>query len=56
MGFAALYPSYALHVAVSNLLARAPFKAGGILDALRRSPLVGANLDLSRSRRRKVEL
>jgi hypothetical protein len=35
-----------------------PPKAGGILAALRRSPLVGADLDLSRLREegRKVDL
>jgi hypothetical protein len=35
-----------------------PFKPGGILNALRRSPLVGADLDLTRPRDkgRKVDL
>ena len=44
--------------AVKALVAGEPPKAGGILSALRRSPLVGANLDLSRPREegRKVDL
>jgi hypothetical protein len=39
-------------------IAGEPPKKGGILDALRRSPLVGANLNLVRSREtgRKVDL
>lgn len=44
--------------AVKALVAGEPPKAGGILSALRRSPLVGADLDLSRPREegRKVDL
>lgn len=40
------------------LVADEPPKSGGILSALRRSPLVGADLDLSRSREegRRVDL
>jgi hypothetical protein len=43
---------------VSNSIAGEPSQPGGILAALRRSPLVGADLDLSRSREdgRKVDL
>lgn len=37
-----------LRVAVSKSIANEPPKPGGILAALRRSPLVGADLDLSR--------
>jgi len=48
----------ALRAAVSKSIAGAPPKSGGILGALRRSPLVGAGLDLSRPRDkgRKVDL
>jgi len=44
--------------AVKALVGGEPPKSGGILSALRRSPLVGADLDLSRSREegRKVDL
>ncbi|GGB09908.1 hypothetical protein GCM10011491_42320 [Brucella endophytica] len=44
--------------AVKTLVAGEPPKPGGILAALRRSPLVGADLDLSRPREegRKVDL
>ena len=44
--------------AVKELVADEPPKPGGILAALRRSPLVGADIDLSRSRveGRKVDL
>ncbi|CAN7738263.1 MULTISPECIES: hypothetical protein [unclassified Ensifer] len=44
--------------AVKALVASEPPKSGGILSALRRSPLVGADLDLSRPREegRRVEL
>lgn len=44
--------------AVKALVAGEPPKVGGILSALRRSPLVGADLDLSRPREegRKVDL
>lgn len=44
--------------AVSRTIAGEPAKKGGILAALRRSPLVGADLDLARPRTagRKVEL
>ena len=44
--------------AVKTLVAGEPPKPGGILAALRRSPLVGADLDLSRPREegRRVDL
>lgn len=44
--------------AVKTAVAGEPPKPGGILTALRRSPLVGADLDLSRPREegRKVDL
>jgi hypothetical protein len=44
--------------AVSRTIAAGPPKKGGILAALRRSPLVGADLQLTRSVRhgRKVDL
>lgn len=44
--------------AVKSLVAGGPSKPGGILSALRRSPLVGTDLDLSRPREegRKVDL
>ena len=47
-----------LRAAVSQTIAGEPPRKGGILEALRRSPLVGADLDLTRprERRRKVEL
>lgn len=47
-----------LRAAVSRSIAGEPPKGGGILAALRRSPLVGVDLDLSRAREkgRKVEL
>jgi hypothetical protein len=47
-----------LRSVVSQSVAGEPPKKGGILAALRRSPLVGADLDLSRSREqgRKVEI
>jgi hypothetical protein len=43
---------------IQQAVAGEPPKAGGILAALRRSPLVGADLDLSRPRQqgRKVDL
>jgi hypothetical protein len=43
---------------IQQAVAGEPPKAGGILAALRRSPLVGADLDLSRPREegRKVDL
>lgn len=43
---------------VRKAVAGEPPKTGGILAALRRSPLVGADLDLSRSREsgRKIDL
>jgi len=43
---------------VSRTIAGEPPRKGGILEALRRSPLVGADLDLARSRDagRKVDL
>jgi hypothetical protein len=48
----------ALRATVSQSIAGEPPRPGGILAALRRSPLVGADLDLSRPREkgRKVEL
>jgi len=47
-----------LRAAVSETIAGEPPQKGGILAALRRSPLVGADLDLRRPREegRKVEL
>lgn len=39
-----------LRAAVSQSMAGEPPKKGGILAALRRSPMVGANLDLTRPR------
>ena len=39
-----------LRAAVSQSIAGEPPKTGGILAALRRSPLVGADLDLQRPR------
>jgi hypothetical protein len=47
-----------LRAAVSQSLDGEPPKTGGILEALRRSPLVGVDLDLERSREegRKIEL
>ncbi len=47
-----------VRAAVKTVVADKPPKPGGILSVLRRSPLVGADLDLSRQRGegRKVEL
>jgi hypothetical protein len=47
-----------LRALVSRTITGAPPRRGGILAALRRSPLVGADLDLSRTREegRKVEI
>lgn len=47
-----------IRAAIRRTIAGAPPKKGGILDALRRSPLVGANLDLKRpmTAARKVDL
>jgi hypothetical protein len=47
-----------LRAAVSQTIAREPPKKGGILAALRRSPLVGADLNLTRPREvgRKVRI
>ena len=47
-----------LRVAVSQTIAGEPPKKGGILAALRRSPLVGLDIDLTRAREegRKVEI
>ena len=47
-----------LRAAVSQTITGTPAKKGGILAALRRSPLVGADLDLRRAREegRKVEI
>lgn len=44
--------------AVKAIVAGEPLRTGGILSALRRSPLVGADLDLSRPREegREVDL
>jgi hypothetical protein len=47
-----------IRAAVSRTIAGEPPKTGGILAALRRSPLVGADLNLARSHEagRKVDL
>jgi hypothetical protein len=47
-----------LRAAVSQTIAGKPPRKGGVLEALRRSPLVGADLDLRRPREpgRKVAL
>jgi len=47
-----------IRAAVSRSIAGEPPKKGGILAALRRSPLVGADLDLARSQEtgRKLDL
>jgi hypothetical protein len=47
-----------IRAAVSQTISGEPPKTGGILAALRRSPLVGADLDLSRSHveERKIDL
>ena len=47
-----------LRATVSQTIAGEPAKKGGVLAALRRSPLVGADLDLSRAHEegRKVDL
>jgi hypothetical protein len=47
-----------LRTAVSKSISGEPPRKGGILAALRRSPLVGAELDLTRAREegRKVKL
>jgi hypothetical protein len=47
-----------LRTAVSRSISGEPPRKGGILAALRRSPLVGAELDLTRAREegRKVKL
>jgi len=47
-----------LRAAVSQTIAGEPPKKGGILAALRRSPLVGADLDITRPREegRKVDI
>jgi hypothetical protein len=47
-----------LRAAVSQTIAGEPPKKGGILAALRRSPLVGAHLDLTRPHEqgRKVQI
>jgi hypothetical protein len=47
-----------LRIAVSQSVAGEPPKRGGILAALRRSPLVGADLELTRRREagRKVDI
>lgn len=47
-----------LRAAVSQTIAGEPPKKGGVLTALRRSPLVGADLDLTRAREegRKVQI
>lgn len=47
-----------LRAKVSRSIAGAAAKTGGILAALRRSPLVGADLDLTRAREagRKIEM
>ena len=47
-----------LRASISETIGGEPARKGGILAALRRSPLVGANLDVSRSREegREVDL
>jgi hypothetical protein len=47
-----------IRAVVRRSIAGEPPKKGGILDALRRSPLVGTDLNLARSREtgRKVDL
>lgn len=47
-----------IRATVSRTIVGEPPRKGGILDALRRSPLVGADLDLARSKEpgRKVKL
>src|SRR5437870_10143792 len=47
-----------LRAAVSQSMSGQPPRKGGVLEALRRSPLVGADLDLRRPRQegRKIEL
>lgn len=47
-----------IRAVVKRAITGEPPKAGGVLAALRRSPLVGAELDLTRAREkgRKVEL
>ena len=47
-----------IRATVSRSIAGEPPKKGGILNALRRSPLVGANLEITRSRTqgRKADL
>ncbi len=47
-----------LRAAVSQSLTGEPLRKGGILAALRRSPLVGADLDVTRAREegREIEL
>ena len=45
-----------LRAIVSRSIAGEPPKPGGILAALRRSPLVGAELDLSRTREEGREI
>jgi hypothetical protein len=47
-----------IRATVNQTIAGAPPKTGGILAALRRSPLVGADLDLGRSHvgGRKIDL
>lgn len=47
-----------LRAAVSQTISGEPPKRGGILAALRRSPMVGADLDLARTREkgRKVDI
>jgi hypothetical protein len=45
-----------IRATVSRTIASEPRVKGGILAALRRSPLVGANLDLARSRETRRNL
>lgn len=47
-----------IRASVSQSISSTPPKSGGIVAALRRSPLVGAELDLSRPRveERKIDL
>jgi hypothetical protein len=45
-----------LRAAVNDTINGEPPKKGGILAALRRSPLVGANVDISRQREEAREI
>ena len=45
-----------LRATVTRSISKEPLKTGGILAALRRSPLVGTDLDLSRAREEGREI